>query len=69
MSTNSVIKFQKLCCKFHHFQETTNIGTYGDGDIIVGEDKSGVDTGQFAVARHFVNLRLLSVQVAENFRP
>ena len=29
--------------------------TYGDGDIVVGEDEGGVDAGEFGV-RHFVGV-------------
>lgn len=43
--------------------------TYGDGDVIVGEDQCGIDAGQFT-GRHFVVLRVrIAVQVADLIRP
>ena len=52
----SSLGLQKLTLKYP---------TYGNGDVVIGEDESGIDTGQFAVARHFIKFHLGSVQVAE----
>jgi hypothetical protein len=42
--------------------------TYGDGDIVVGEDEGGIDTGQFAVG-HIVLFGVgMDVQVADLIR-
>ena len=43
--------------------------TYRDGDFIIGENKGGVDAGQFTGVRHFVGFYLETVEVAENSRP
>ena len=39
--------------------------TYCNGDVVIGENEGGIDTGQFTVVRHFVKFHLGSVQVAE----